>query len=216
MADSVTTNAVDPSTNPPEDRSKPSPAAPTPTAKVPSKTNEMPPVASAEATAPVTGPALPLDKPAAAVAAPVITGGSSSMPPVPMPSIVRRPMERDVMDNLQRLWQTKHRRERQLNLRSSMKTFTPLPVWMAAYPSLTLEDLGPNLTTDTFDNGQGIKIATYAWLHEEPKNVKGIVCFFHSYTMHTLFDFLKHQGPGRETNLTEAQNWVPKFKGELE
>lgn len=127
-------------------------------------------------------------------------------------------------------------RSRKLNRTSSNQCHVDMAGWLQAFPHMTMEDLGPGFSTDSFINSQGLKIATYAWRQQQKQQPPtAAVVLFHSYTSYALFDFLRHQPPDSNSNntngnssssngncsssgqapqqLQEEPNWVPKFRG---
>ncbi|OEH77001.1 uncharacterized protein LOC34624477 [Cyclospora cayetanensis] len=96
---------------------------------------------------------------------------------------------------------------------SSYQCHVSLEGWLRAFPQLTLQDLGPGFSSGSFENSQGLRLATYAW--RQQGTPKGAIVLFHSYTSYTLFDFLRHQPPNRplDDSHDEAANWVPKYPG---
>ncbi|CDJ41178.1 acylglycerol lipase, putative [Eimeria tenella] len=106
-------------------------------------------------------------------------------------------------------------RSRKLNRTSSYQCHVDMAGWLQAFPHMTLSDLGPGFAADSFCNGQGLRLATYAW-RQTRKAPKAAVVLFHSYTSYALFDFLRHQPPEGdklEDATQEEENWVPKFHG---
>lgn len=105
-------------------------------------------------------------------------------------------------------------KSKKLNRTTSFQCYVDLEGWLQSFPELTIADLGPGLSSDCFQNSDGLKIATYAW--RQPSSPRAAIVLFHSYTSYTLFDFLRHQphGEANQQAKEEAEDWLPKYPGD--
>ncbi|KAL8443688.1 hypothetical protein Emag_005861 [Eimeria magna] len=102
-------------------------------------------------------------------------------------------------------------KSRKFNRTSSYQCLVEMEGWLKAFPDLTIDDLGPGFSSSSFENSQGLNIATYAW--KQSQTPKAAIVLFHSYTSYTLFDFLRHQPQNDTRAKEEDETWVQKYAG---
>lgn len=103
-------------------------------------------------------------------------------------------------------------KSKKFNRTSSFQCFVDMDGWIKAFPQLTMDDLGPGFSSSSFQNSEGLKIATYSW--RQAGAPRAAIVLFHSYTSYTLFDFLRHQPPSDASqDVKEDATWVQKYPG---
>ncbi|KAL8447448.1 hypothetical protein Emed_004402 [Eimeria media] len=139
-----------------------------------------------------------------------VPSGGVSTPGVRLPpeTAAEKPQTRAVFDP--RL-PCERQKSRKFNRTSSYQCLVDMEGWLKAFPDLTIDDLGPGFSSSSFENNQGLNIATYAW--KQPETPKAAIVLFHSYTSYTLFDFLRHQPQNDTRAKEEDETWIQKYAG---